>query len=110
VGWRDFRVNGDECAMDVNVHWRYMRARVRINVKACTDTPLDKLEFYFVHELCHIFVRELRPSLDRESEIQRTIGDEQLEHEERVCTQLALAFIWAREAGESAAKKKAKKH
>jgi hypothetical protein len=86
------------CLMDVSVDWRYMEASIRVDCVACADLKDSELEYAFVHELMHIFVREMRVPLDRDHDVQRHVMDEQLEHEERVCTTLAKGFIWVREA------------
>ena len=97
------------CLMDVDVDWRYMQATIRVDCAACADLKDDELEYAFVHELMHIFVREMRPAFDRESEVQRIVADESQEHEERVCTQLAKAMIWTREHAQDEVKKKRKR-
>lgn len=66
--------------------WRYRRADIHFNGPAWHEMDDDEAEHNFVHELCHIFLGELRTS-----------ADDAHDHEERVCQTLADAFVWARD-------------
>jgi hypothetical protein len=63
--------------------WRYMTAKIIVNVNALTDMDEEEIESLAVHELCHILVNEMR--------------ENDLHHEERVVSCLAHAFIWTAE-------------
>lgn len=79
-----FRVGNDgETLMRCYSDWRYGYATIHVNTlyAACFDDA--ELERHYVHELCHIFLSEMRE------------GD--LDHEERVATTLAKAFLWLRD-------------
>jgi len=72
------------CAAD----WRYCSATISFNLPIWATLSDDKAEAYFVHELVHIFLEELEsPRADHD------------DHEERVCTRLAKAFLWVRGEG-----------
>jgi hypothetical protein len=62
--------------------WRYLEARVKVNLRALEAIDGDMLEQYILHELMHLF-------LDEASEGKR--------HIERACTRLAQAFGWVRD-------------
>jgi hypothetical protein len=63
--------------------WRYLTAKIIVNVNALTDMDETNIESMVIHELCHILVNEMRES--------------DLHHEERVVTGLARAFMWTAE-------------
>lgn len=65
--------------------WRYMRAQIDVCVPVAQVLKNDELEKAVVHELAHILVREAGNP--------KGVTD----HEERVCTTLANAFIWTRD-------------
>lgn len=77
---------------EVSCSWRYMHATLTFYVPSVADyidkEPVvdreERLETLVLHELCHLLVNETRQDEDQES------------HEERVVTQLANAFLWAR--------------
>lgn len=73
--------------------WRYMEATISFNMLAVEEMDDDDLEYAFVHELCHVLIHEMRA--DHEGERVH----EHVDHEERVCTTLAHALLWTREAG-----------
>lgn len=93
------------CMMQTSVRWHYREVVIEVNAQKCYDETDESLERYFVHELVHALVNEMRVPLDRESAVQRVLADEQLTHEEHVCSQIASALIWARQAGYRDAKK-----
>lgn len=73
------------------VQWQYMDAHIDWNLPQLIDRDDDTVEYSVVHELCHILVREMRCD-GGPSEHRADI----LNHEERVVTHMARAFIWVR--------------
>ena len=73
-----------DAAMDCRADWRYTRAGIRVNLLATKELSDDDLEWAVVHECMHVFLHEMREG--------------GLEHEERVASTLASAFLWARDA------------
>lgn len=67
--------------MTCKANWPYLDAKLAVNLGACATLDDDKLERAFLHELMHIFLNEMRQK-------------EKEDHEERVATQLANAFVW----------------
>ena len=65
--------------------WRYRSVEIDINVPSMSEQSDRDLDTYFVHELMHVFLNEMRANEDR------------VNHEERVATTLADAFIWIRD-------------
>lgn len=65
--------------------WEYMEATIQWNMPRLADHDDESLERTFIHELMHVFLNETREE------------PFQLRHEERVATELALAFYWLRE-------------
>lgn len=84
----------ETCVMSTHVTWQYREATITVNAEAAHEADDDALEKYFVHELVHIFLNEMR-------EIAKDDGfaDHWIDHEESVCTALAQALVWARAAG-----------
>lgn len=78
------------CAMHTFASWPYSEAAITVHVERLASVTDEKLEWIVVHELCHILVNEMR--------------ENDIDHEERVTSALASAFLWTREAGEKAAK------
>ena len=76
----------DSCA-STDVQWEYMTARINVWLPNAADLPKEQLQYVVVHELCHLLVNEMRGDPAR----QYTLAD--LEHEERVVTTLAMAFL-----------------
>ena len=71
--------------------WSHKAASISWNMPAVAETDDYVLETAYVHEMMHLFVSEMREGV---------VADfNQLPHEERVCTQLAEAFLWTRTAG-----------
>ena len=69
--------------------WKYLRAILRFDLRSTEAMEPERLEWTVVHELMHIFLNETRA--------EDSDGD-WLDHEERVASQLANAFIWLRES------------
>ena len=77
--------DGQTSAAQCFADWRYSTATISFNLPIWAALSDDKAEWVFVHELMNIFVNELRPHRDGCTD-----------HEERVCTWLAQAFLWVR--------------
>lgn len=76
--------------------WRYADASITWNMPLVKEQSDEELQRYFVHELGHIFVSEMRWARDNDHD--------GLDHEERVVTTLAKAFLWLREIAADEAK------
>jgi len=74
-----------KCSTD----WRYGTALITWNMPLVREQKDDDLEMAFVHELCHIFLNEMRWTASND-------GDS-LDHEERVASTLTKAFLWLRD-------------
>ncbi len=70
--------------------WRYGHATITWNMPKVREIKDDELERAFVHELCHIFLNEMRWTAANSSD--------SLDHEERVASTLTKAFLWLRES------------
>lgn len=66
--------------------WRYCEAVFDWNLRKVARVDDEDLELIFVHEMMHAHLAELRMGRS-------------MDHEERVATMLARAFLWTREAG-----------
>lgn len=80
----------------VVANWEYRIATVRWSMPDVEKNADDELEEAFLHEMMHVFVSEMREGADH---------DVQHVHEEAVCTLLARAFVWTRQAFETPAAK-----
>lgn len=89
--------HGWQLAMSTRASWEYKTAGITVNLLAVRDLDDSLLENCWVHELAHVLVNEMRAE-------PRTA--ESTAHEERVCTLIADALIWARVAGVADGKKK----
>lgn len=84
------------------VQWQYLTADIDWDLSMLVGKDEKEVEYTVVHELCHVLVRELR--CDGGPAEHRT---EIMNHEERVVTTLAKAFMWVRDfARNESAKKK----
>ena len=84
-----FKTKRGEVLFYVRADWRYAQAAIDVNLPLVAQMSDEELEEYYVHELSHIFLSEMRPA--------KGDGDD---HEERVATTLAKAFVWLRGAVE----------
>lgn len=77
--------SGDQCTvlMRCTADWRYGLAVINVNVNYIDELSDELLERYFIHEMMHILVNEMRQKEDC------------LAHEERVVTGLTKAFEWS---------------
>lgn len=81
----------DRCPVaSVVVDWEYRHVGITWYLPTVARRSDEDLEQDFVHECCHILVNEMRQWRD---------ANDGLQHEERVCTDLARAFLWVRQAG-----------
>lgn len=64
-----------------HVNWPYMTATIRVNKDHLEDEEKGNVEMIAVHELMHIILNEMRDDCDS------------IDHEERVATILAKAFL-----------------
>ena len=71
-----------------------MTATITFNLAETNTRDDDLVEFAVVHEGVHVLVDEMAGD-----------GDCADDHEERVCSTIASAFIWTREAGRRDRKK-----
>lgn len=62
--------------------WRYGEVAIHFNLPAMKSLSVEEIERAVVHELCHALINEMRAG--------------GIDHEERVVTGLAKAFIWVR--------------
>lgn len=67
-----------------SVLWPYMDVKISWDLSLIADMDDERLEATFVHEWMHAFVREMRDDT----------GHDDINHEERVCSMLARAFVW----------------
>lgn len=72
------------CLAFCRTDWRYAESTIVFNILCVVDLDDDELDEAYVHELMHVFLNEMR--------------EEGIDHEERVATSLAKAFVWLRDA------------
>lgn len=90
---RDNKVANWVTTFRCRAQWQYSNALITAFLPTIASLSDEDLEQAFVHELCHVLVSEMRePKKDH------------YDHEERVATTLAKAFIWVREAAKEEAK------
>jgi hypothetical protein len=75
-----------EVVGDCRVSWEYLEATVTFYLPSCVDLSDDDLEYAIVHEFMHALVKEMRWQDDEDGK-----DRDNMRHEERVCTQLAMA-------------------
>jgi hypothetical protein len=76
-----------ECVMECYADWRYLHVKFVAYLGTIAEEEDGILEEHVVHELCHVHLHELRENDDAHND-----------HEERVATQLARAFLEVRNA------------
>lgn len=79
-------------AAKCDADWRYLRLQITANVPYLGTLSDRELDGVIIHEYCHALVNEIRE-----------VRTDWLDHEERVCTQLAQAIRFARCYGEDPA-------
>ena len=78
---RTFRVTDDEiCVAKSYCDWRYATCNIYVNFPQLKQMDKKQIVMTIVHELCHALVNEMR--------------ENGIDHEERVVTGLAKAFLW----------------
>lgn len=77
--------------------WRYLIATIIWNMPELLHVDDEDLERVFVHELMHVFLHEIRDVANGED---GSADAHLLEHEERVCSVLAAAFLWVRDSAQ----------
>jgi hypothetical protein len=85
-----FEVHGEPAPSTLaktSANWRYGHACIEWNMVRVTEQSDFDLEMAFVHELQHVFLNEAREN-----------GKDWLDHEERVASTYAKAFLWLRDA------------
>jgi hypothetical protein len=78
---------GWQATFSCSADWRYADALITAYCPALVKLTDEELEQAIVHELCHVFLNELREN-----------KKDRHDHEERVATMLAKAFIWLRDS------------
>lgn len=82
------------CVAFTKVSWEYLEATITFALPGVEKLNDEELEYVFVHECMHILVAEMRDLLQHNGTSEVML----IKHEERVCTTLALAFIWTKES------------
>lgn len=85
-------------AADCHADWKYLCASLRFCLPKTADWDDEQVDYIVRHEMLHALVNEMRADE----------GHDDIDHEERVVTQLAMVLGWVREAG--AADRKPKRH
>lgn len=80
-----------ETKMQCEAQWKYSQACITVYVPAIAECSDDALEWLFLHECMHIFLAEMRVETSEQAVHQQ-------EHEERVASSLASAFLWLRDS------------
>lgn len=94
-------VNGawcDETIGKASVQWEYLTATLSFNLNKIAQKDDDDLEYCFVHECCHVLVHEMREWCQT-AHLDSDRQEAAMNHEERVVTQMAKAYVWVRRAG-----------
>jgi len=81
IEWEDGHL---DTAAFCTCDWKYQTATITFALSRMRDLKKREIEEVCVHELCHIFLNEMR--------------ENEIHHEERVATQLSKAFLWVRGA------------
>lgn len=89
--------HGMETVMTIERSWSYKRAQVKIDANIIAKEKLsdEDLEDHFVHELCHALVHQMRSIVAEKCPncgSDRTYADHDMEHEEAVVTNMAIAI------------------
>lgn len=77
------KIINTNCAGRCHTDWRYQKTTIEISIKRISSMSEREIEECVVHELMHVFLNEMR--------------EEEIDHEERVATNLQKAFMWVRE-------------
>lgn len=93
---REGKPDKPDAVAEVVSAWDYQHATIFIYCPAWIGISDDEAEYFFVHECCHMLVNEMRCWSDMNISAAETARAK--EHEERVVTNLAVAFIRARKS------------
>lgn len=85
--------NHEESVFSCKADWRYLEATIQVSIAAVAEHSDEDLEEAVVHELMHVHLCELQGA----AKGTWTVYD--MDHEERVATQLTHAFIRTFKAG-----------
>ena len=85
-------VPGGEVLMRCYCDWRYEQVMIEVNIEWLSCFSNNELEEFYLHELAHVFLNEVR--------------EEGIHHEEHAATLLGKAFMWIRQAGKRDARRK----
>lgn len=94
IEWETVRSEEDDrgsCAAEARTTWEYREATIVFYLEVVAGESDEELEYIVLHELMHVFVNEMR---EWQCATAETVY-EAVRHEERVCTDLAKAFLWA---------------
>jgi hypothetical protein len=80
---------------DCHADWKYLCAQFRFCLPKTADWDDDQLDYIVRHEMLHALVNEMRADG----------GQDNIDHEERVVTNLAMVLGWVREQGQADAPK-----
>lgn len=92
-----------ESVMTIERSWTYKRAQVNVAVPSIVLERLtdDDIEEHLVHEMCHALIHQMRsivPPKCANCGSDRTCADGDMEHEEAVVTNMAIAIVGLRRA------------
>lgn len=90
------RERGTSVAATTKADWKYLDALISFDLMLTKDIDDEHLEWLFIHEMMHVLLHEMR--------WQEHENADNLDHEERVATMLAKAFVWTYEAGQESVK------
>jgi hypothetical protein len=76
--------SGPDVSGTCDTDWRYQETIVTLALHKLRELNKYQIERVIVHELMHVFLNEMR--------------EDDIDHEERVATNLQKAFIWVRDA------------
>jgi hypothetical protein len=81
IEWEDGHFDTQACC---TCDWKYQISTIVFALSKLRVLKKREIEEVCVHELCHIFLNEMR--------------EDGIHHEERCATQLQKAFMWVRDA------------
>lgn len=80
--------DGNVAGAHIYSHWHYKQAEIEFNCLELYRLGLLELELIIIHELCHALVNEMREWAGSEPETEAL-----MRHEERVVSELSVAFL-----------------
>lgn len=94
IDWVPDSKPGDgDVGAEAEVRSKYHEATIKFYLPNWLDVAAARREYCVVHELCHVMVHKMRGAMDWDAN--------DMIHEEQVVTELARAFLRAREASEA---------